>query len=255
VDFQTSGHGIWRGGYNSGKTNSINHPYLDLECGINRVAVRSTRSPGSITVRATCKGLKPASVTVKSVAFKTQNGYSTELPTMPLTPIPAERPVINAYWDQPEIRSEKTGEAGKFVTGFSYSGPTSGVRVEQDAQDGGKILADRDVSFANLPAELKGADYVRAAAADSRYNAVDLMEIAVKGGSRVFVAHDDRLGKPEWLTRQFKPTNTTIVVDGHSLKIFQHTSPNDESLTLGTNTENANAPADSSMYIVFVNGR
>jgi beta-galactosidase len=254
VDFETTGHGIWRGGYNSGKTNSINHPYLDLECGINRVAVRATRAAGSITVRATCKGLKPASVTVKSVPFKTQNGYSMELPTMPLMPLPAERPVINAYWDQPEIRSHQTGEGGKFITGFSYSGPTAGVHVAQDAQPGGKILTDRNISFAELPPELKGADYIQAAAADARYNAVDLMEIAVKGGSSVFVAHDDRLGRPEWLTRQFKPTGATIVVDGHSLKIFQHTSPNDESLTLGTNTENANAPADSSMYIVFVNG-
>jgi beta-galactosidase len=255
VDFETSGHGIWRGGYNSGKTNSINHPYLDLECGINRVAVRSTRSAGSITVRATCKGLKSASVTVKSIALKTQNGYSTELPTMPLTPLPPERPVINAYWDQPEIRSQKTGGTGKFITGFSYSGPTAGVRVEQDAQDGKHILIDRDISFASLPAELKGADYVQAAAADARYNAVDLMEVAVKGSSSVFVAHDDRLGRPDWLTHQFKPTSDAIVVGGHPMKIFQHPAPKDESLTLGTNTENANAPADASMYIVFVNAR
>ncbi len=46
VDFDISGPGIWRGGYNSGKTNSINNKYLDLECGINRVAVRSTETPG-----------------------------------------------------------------------------------------------------------------------------------------------------------------------------------------------------------------
>jgi beta-galactosidase len=31
VDFETKGKGIWRGGYNSGKTNSINNTYLDLE--------------------------------------------------------------------------------------------------------------------------------------------------------------------------------------------------------------------------------
>ncbi|HWD93673.1 MAG TPA: DUF4982 domain-containing protein [Verrucomicrobiae bacterium] len=255
VNFQTSGHGIWRGGYDSGKTNSINHPYLDLECGINRVAVRATRTPGSITVRANCKGLRSASLTVKSASFMTENGYATELPTMPLTLLPAERPIINAYWDQPEIRSLKTSQGGKFITGFSYSGPTAGVRAEQNAQYGGKIWIDRGVVFTELPAELKGADYVQAAAADARYNAVDLMEIAVKGGSTVFLAHDDRLGRPDWLTRQFKPTDVSIGIDGHSLRIFRHASSNDESLTLGTNTENANAPTDSDMYIVFVNGR
>jgi beta-galactosidase len=99
---------------------------------------------------------------------------------------------------------------------------------------------------------LKGADYVQGAAADARYNAVDLMEIAVKAGARVYVAHDDRLATPDWLTRQFRPTEASVVVNGRSLKIFRHNSRSDESLTLGTNTENANAPADSSMYIVFV---
>jgi beta-galactosidase len=34
VDFTLSGPGVWRGGYNSGKTNSINHQFLDVECGI-----------------------------------------------------------------------------------------------------------------------------------------------------------------------------------------------------------------------------
>jgi len=107
VDFETKGAGIWRGGYNSGKTNSINNPYLDLECGINRVAVRSTRTDGKITVKATCPGLKAATLNVKSVPFKTQNGYSTELPMMPLMPLPAERPVITAAWDEPQIRYHK----------------------------------------------------------------------------------------------------------------------------------------------------
>jgi beta-galactosidase len=219
------------------------------------VAVRTTRTAGKITVKATCPGLKPATLTAKSVPFKTQNGYSTELPVMPLTPLPAERPVITAAWDQPQIREHKTIRGTKFITEFSYSGPTATVHVEQDAQDGKRILTDSDASFIGLPAELKGADYVQAASADARYNAVDLMEIAVKAGSTVFVAHDDRLARPDWLTRQFKPTDASIVVGGHAMKVFQHNVSTDESLTLGTNTENANAPADSSMYIVFVNGR
>ena len=170
-------------------------------------------------------------------------------------PLQAQRPVITAAWDQPQFRSQKASRGGRFITEFSYSGPTASVRVEQDAQDGRKILADRDFLFAALPAELKGADYVQGASADARYDAVDLMEMAVKAGSTVFVAHDDRLARPDWLTRQFKPTDASIQVGGHAMKIFQHDVPTDESLTLGTNTENANAPADSSMYIVFVNGR
>src|SRR5439155_18921773 len=49
VEFDLQGPAIWRGGYNSGKTNSINHTYLDLECGINRISSRATRNSGPIT--------------------------------------------------------------------------------------------------------------------------------------------------------------------------------------------------------------
>jgi beta-galactosidase len=254
VDFETKGEGVWRGGYNSGKTNSINNSFLDLECGINRVAVRTTRTAGKIAVKATCQGLKSASLTVKSVPLKAQDGFATELPVMPVMPLPSARPVVTSAWDQPQIIEQKAVREGKFITEFSYSGPTPAVHVESDAQDGKKILTDRDASFNDLPAVLKGADYIQAAAADARYNAVDLMEIAVKGGSTVFVAHDDRLALPDWLTRQFKPVDFSLMTGGRTMKVFQHTVSTDESLTLGTNTENANAPADSSMYIVFVAG-
>jgi len=66
VDFKVTGPAIWRGGYNSGKINSINNLYLDTECGINRVALRSTLTAGKITLTATRDGLEPATVQLES---------------------------------------------------------------------------------------------------------------------------------------------------------------------------------------------
>jgi beta-galactosidase len=66
VDFKLTGPAIWRGGYNSGKINSINNLYLDTECGINRVALRSTLTAGKITLTATRDGLEPATVQLES---------------------------------------------------------------------------------------------------------------------------------------------------------------------------------------------
>ena len=68
MDFKLDGPAIWRGGYNSGKINSINNLWLDTECGINRVAIRSTMKPGAITLTAMRDGLK--SVTVKLLSNK-----------------------------------------------------------------------------------------------------------------------------------------------------------------------------------------
>jgi len=49
---------VWRDGYNRGKVDSTNNLYLNTEAGINRVAVRSTRSTGAITITASKAGLK-----------------------------------------------------------------------------------------------------------------------------------------------------------------------------------------------------
>jgi beta-galactosidase len=70
---------IWRGGYNSGKTNTTNNLYLNTEDGINRVAVRSTLTPGTIKVTATRDGLKPATVTFTSSPVAIIGGLSQEV--------------------------------------------------------------------------------------------------------------------------------------------------------------------------------
>ena len=74
VDFKVYGPATWRGGYNSGKTNSVNKLYLDTECGINRVAIRSTLTPGTITLTATREGLEPAKIQIESKFVKITDG-------------------------------------------------------------------------------------------------------------------------------------------------------------------------------------
>ena len=74
VDFKLDGPAIWRGGYNSGITNSVNNLYLDTECGINRVAIRSTRQPGTITLTATREGLEPATAKIESRPVEIKDG-------------------------------------------------------------------------------------------------------------------------------------------------------------------------------------
>ncbi len=77
VDFKLSGPAIWRGGYNSGITNSINNLYLNTECGINRVAIRSTLQPGSITLTASRPSLEPVTVRIESHSVKIIDGLSS----------------------------------------------------------------------------------------------------------------------------------------------------------------------------------
>jgi beta-galactosidase len=75
-----TGPAIWRGGYNSGKTNSTNNLYLNTECGINRVAMRSTLMPGTIKLTAKREGLKPATITFDSKPVAIKDGLTLDMP-------------------------------------------------------------------------------------------------------------------------------------------------------------------------------
>jgi beta-galactosidase len=248
VDFAIAGPGIWRGGYNSSKTNSINNQFLDLECGINRVAVRSTDVAGEITVTVHGGDLKPASTTVFSKPFATEHGYATQFPPLPPPPALA-RPVFED--SQTLIASEAKVDAGRFLAAFSYSGPAASVRVERDAHDGAKIYADRDFIFNELPAKLHGSDWVQTANADKLYSAVDLLDFSLNVNGVVYVAHDSRLPVPDWLQHQFNATEMSFLINGQPMKIFERHVRSGESLTLGSNTEDRRLKS-CNMYVVFV---
>jgi beta-galactosidase len=76
VDFEVSGPVNWRGGFNAAKLNTTNNKFLDTECGINRVFVRSTLTPGTITVTAKRVGLKSATVKIESQSVKITDGLA-----------------------------------------------------------------------------------------------------------------------------------------------------------------------------------
>jgi len=77
VDFSVSGPGVWRGGYNSGIVGATNNRYLLTECGINRVSIRATRTPGKITLTATSGNLASATAAVTSSPVTITDGLAT----------------------------------------------------------------------------------------------------------------------------------------------------------------------------------
>ena len=249
VDFTFSGPGTWRGGYNSGKLDSTNNLFLDLEAGINRVAVRAGRTPGKLTVTARSAGLAAASVEINSVAFTGAAPDSGRVALPAQAPVRTIKPTTTA-----PVKTSGPIMLGKFIKTLNYTAPNAAiVHVEVDARPGKNAYVNAETPVPALPSDLVGADWVQADDRDSTYSAVDLMEIAVSAGSTVTIAHDDRLPRPAWLTKQFKPTGAKILVQGQSLSLFAHPTKKDASFTLGANTEDTRIK-EAAMYIVFVNG-
>jgi hypothetical protein len=79
ISFDLQGEGEWRGGIAHGlkEGNYILEKTLPVECGINRVLIRSTKKAGKIKLTASTNGLMPATITFGSIPFAEKNGLST----------------------------------------------------------------------------------------------------------------------------------------------------------------------------------
>jgi hypothetical protein len=75
-----SGPAEWRGGIAQGPGNYILSHSLPVECGVNRVLIRSTPQPGKITLTAKATGLKLAAIELQTSPVNVAAGLATELP-------------------------------------------------------------------------------------------------------------------------------------------------------------------------------
>jgi beta-galactosidase len=80
IDFALAGPAEWRGGIGQGPGNCILSRGLPVECGVNRVLIRSATTTGKITLTAQSSGLKPASLEFTSTAVSAADGLSRVFP-------------------------------------------------------------------------------------------------------------------------------------------------------------------------------
>ncbi len=84
IDFSVDGPVEWLGGIAQGPDNYIKSMSLPVECGVNRVLVRSTTTPGKIKVSAKAEGLPEAKVEMTTMAVKIEAGLSDYIPAQTL---------------------------------------------------------------------------------------------------------------------------------------------------------------------------
>lgn len=77
VHFDLQGPAEWRGGMAQGIDNYILSKELPVECGVNRVLVRSLTTAGEVCLKAAAEGLQPAQLTLNSQPVEVKDGLST----------------------------------------------------------------------------------------------------------------------------------------------------------------------------------
>ncbi|RKQ34327.1 glycoside hydrolase family 2 protein [Oceanobacillus halophilus] len=249
IDFQVEGPAIYRGGYNSGKEHSTNNPYLDLEAGVNRVAIRSTQTPGLVNVTAKVAGLQSDSVEIEAKPVAVWNGLTEEMPVVPGITLGEEPPVGEG--PDPNLKLTDEENAGPtLINDFSYSGIAVPGGVKGNAHIGALIFSDEEDEFPYLPNHLIGSEYIQVPNEDRNYKALDLMHFSVEQQTEVWIAHDDLLERPEWLIEEYEETESKLFVKNHSHTLFKKTVDAGTALTLGGNQDETNVK-DCNMYVVF----
>jgi beta-galactosidase len=87
INYTLEGPAEWRGGIAMGPDNYVLAKSFPVEGGVNRFLIRSTTTPGTITVKATTEGLKAAALTLTTKPFTVENGLATTLPAAGLPSI------------------------------------------------------------------------------------------------------------------------------------------------------------------------
>ena len=77
VHFSLEGPCEWRGGIANGPDNCILSRDLRVECGVNRVILRSLAKAGKVTLKASAPGLEGAEIELSTVPCRTSGGLSS----------------------------------------------------------------------------------------------------------------------------------------------------------------------------------
>lgn len=87
IHFSLKGEAEWRGGLALGPNNYILSQELPVECGVNRVLLRSTTKAGKVRIHARAEGLKEANITLSTQPLpkEVSRGVTTYLPAAGLT--------------------------------------------------------------------------------------------------------------------------------------------------------------------------
>lgn len=81
INFSMTGPAEWRGGMAQGPDNYTLTKTFPVEGGVNRALIRSTTTPGTITIKASAEGLKETTLVINSKTFTVQNGLTKVLPS------------------------------------------------------------------------------------------------------------------------------------------------------------------------------
>ncbi len=143
------------------------------------------------------------------------------------------------------------------ISNVSVASGKTYVAMKGAMATGAKVYTDRTYkTMSPLPSMVQGATYIQTANNDkvSKPKSTSFLSFTIDRAATVYVAHDNRLAVPQWISSSFTKTSSTVVNTDfyvkQSLSVFQRSFPAGR-VTLGSNVDRA---ANGNMYMVMVVG-
>jgi len=112
------------------------------------------------------------------------------------------------------------------------------------------LYSDRTYLFTEVPAILKNAEYIVWKNDYKNYATNPMLSFSVNTNGTVYIAHDDRLIRPAWLTANYSITNFSFAVPDTRMTLFSKIVKNGDVISLGEN-HNQGGLNNSTLYIPF----
>ena len=177
----------------------------------------------------------------------------------------ADNPECPTLYTEKAFRNTNTGSIGEFVatmrqsiqgingTYFTNLQPgilSNIITLELNPEVGKKLYSDRTYLYTEIPEILKNAEYVVWKNDYKNYTNNPILTMGVNTDGTMYVAHDDRVQRPDWLTSDFTITDFSFAVPDTRLTLFQRKIKKDDVVTLGPNHTLASI-YNSTLYIPF----
>ncbi len=133
---------------------------------------------------------------------------------------------------------------------FSYTGEGTAL-LKTNLQNGNNIYTDKPLVYTNLPSYLLGAEYIETPDADKIYWARDQLQFLSGDDIIVYIAHDDRVKIPEFITSSYTKTADKIMINGMPHSLFKREIAKNNEVIMAGNIDR-NPTQNANMYVVFV---
>lgn len=148
------------------------------------------------------------------------------------------------------MRQSIQGTNGTYITNLQPGILSNIINFELNPEVGKKLYSDRSYLFTEVPDILKNAEYLTWKNDYKNYTTNPMLTFSVNTAGTVYIAHDDRVQRPEWITSGFTITDFSFAVPDTRLTLFQRKIEKDDVVTLGPNHTLASI-YNSTLYIPF----